>query len=178
MGTIKEASVEARASDGDEGSGVRTKFWMKTFDMLADHPLGMGSRGYEAMSPYYLPEQWLTKGRRAVHSTWFEVMADFGYHGFVFYVLYILACFWELRRVRKSWGKGSGDFRLFQSFAMESSLVGFIVPSTFVGMFFVEFSYWPMMFIACFFNLSYLKKQDGSRGGSLPSAAVNAGHIT
>jgi len=69
--------------------GTRMLFWLKTFDMLADHPLGVGVMGYQILSPYYLPSEWLTGGQRAVHSTWFEVLSSFGYQGLLVFVGYL-----------------------------------------------------------------------------------------
>jgi hypothetical protein len=157
MGTLKNPTINPDRFT-EEVTDMRVQYWMKTFDMLADHPLGLGGRGYEAMSPNYMPAEWLTNGRRGVHSIWFEVLGDFGYQGLLLFVLYLVANFRGLAKSRIWLREQDNQFRLMQSFALESSLVALLIPSTFLGAFFLEFIYWPPLFIAIFFNLFWLRK--------------------
>lgn len=137
----------------------RVEFWMKSFDMLRDHPFGTGGGGYEALSSRYLPGKWLSRGSRAVHSTWFEVLVSFGFQGIFVYLLYWYFCFHELKVVRKYLlrEESVNEFRFHQSIALEASLVAYMVPASFIGTFFVEYSYWVPMFIAVFYRIYYLQ---------------------
>lgn len=164
MASLKDPNIIQSNVWDEPVTDIRTEYWWKSFDMLADYPLGAGPLGYEALSPEYLPAEWLTKGKRAVHSTWFEVLTSFGYHGLLLYIGYLLCGFHELRKVRYALRVNGDDFRLNQSFALEASLVAFIVPGTFLSAFFAEFGYWPMLFIAMFFNVYWLQQQPSGMG--------------
>jgi len=171
MGSLRSPNLVQESIWDEPVTDLRTEFWWKSFDILADHPLGTGAGGYEALSAQYLPAEWLSGGKRAVHSTWFEVLTNFGYQGLLLYVGYLLFGFRELRMARISLRAKGDDFRLYQSFAMEASLVAYIIPSTFVSVFFVEFGYWPMVFIAIFFKVHWLRQQE-SNAASVPFVAV------
>lgn len=143
--------------DPEEGSGRRWLLWMKTFDLLQDYPLGAGARGYDYLSPNYMPGEWLTEGRRAVHSTWFEVLSDYGYHGLGLFLGLIGSCFLFLRRVRRSLRKQGATYPLLQSVAMESALIGLLVAGSFVNFFYGELLYWWVFFIAAFGSIHFLR---------------------
>ena len=159
MSSLKNPTVVQSAHSDEELTDMRVEYWLKSFEMLADHPFGTGARGYDFLSPYYMPEEWLSKGRRSVHSTWFEILTDFGYQGIVLYILYLLFGFLELRKTRVALRARGDDFRVYQSFALEAALIAFMIPASFISSFFVEFGYWPMMFIAMFYNINYLQPQ-------------------
>ena len=152
--------------DPEEGSGRRVNFWMATFDMLAHHPLGLGGGGYEYLSPQYLPAEWMAQGsgggvgRRAVHSIWFEVLADLGYHGILIFAGYILSNFLLLRRLRKYLiQQGRDVYYVLQSVALEAAFVAFLVASTFINRFYSEILYWLPAMIAAYANIYMLKPQ-------------------
>jgi hypothetical protein len=153
MSTLKEvAAVE------EVESHSRVEYWKKTPEMLAEHPLGGGAQTYVTLSPNYLPKEWLTGGVRAVHSTWFEVMGDYGYHGLLIFLGYVVATFMLMRRV-KGRLRGSGDhYHLLQGVALESAWLSLLVSITFISSFYMETTYWLPMFIAAFANI-HLKSQ-------------------
>lgn len=152
MGTLKGMSTET------EG-GTRVLFWLKTFDMLADHPLGMGFMGYQILSPDYLPQEWLTCGRRAVHSTWFEVLGSLGYQGLIIFIGYISSPFFLARKVKKYLREKGDQDHILQLVALESSFAAFLVAATFINRFFAEMLYWLPAFIAAFANIYMIKPQ-------------------
>jgi O-antigen ligase len=143
-------------------------FWLKTFDMLADHPLGVGLMGYQVLSPQYLPAEWLTGGVRAVHSTWFEVLSSFGYQGFVMFMGYIGSTFLLARRVRKYLREKGEQFHALQLVALEASFVGFLVAATFINRFYGEMLYWLPALIAVFANVYMIKPQREEETAPMP----------
>ena len=152
MHTMKSMSTET------EG-GSRMLFWLKTFEMLADHPFGMGGRGYEILSPDYLPAEWLSRGKRAVHSTWFEVLAAFGYQGFIAFMGYVVSTFFLARKVKKYLRAKGEQHHVLQLVALEAAFMAFLVAATFVNRFYAEMLYWLPAFIAAFANVYMIQPQ-------------------
>jgi probable O-glycosylation ligase (exosortase A-associated) len=145
--------------DPEEGSGHRILYWLKTFEMLADHPLGAGAMGFQILSPAYLPAEWLSGGQRAVHSTWFEVLSEYGYQGFVVFLGYIASTFFLVRKVKRYLRKKGDQLHLLQLVALEASFVAFLVAATFINRFYAEMLYWLPAFIAAFANIYMIKPQ-------------------
>jgi probable O-glycosylation ligase (exosortase A-associated) len=151
--------------DTDESGATRVNFWLATFDMLSNHPLGLGGGGYEKLSPLYLPAEWMSKGggvigRRAVHSLWFEVLSNYGYHGLLIFIGYISSSFLLLRRLRKYLRQQeAGVYLLLQSVALEAAFVGFLAAATFINRFYSEILYWLPAMIAAYANIYMIKPQ-------------------
>jgi hypothetical protein len=145
--------------DPEEGSGHRMLYWMKTFEMLADHPFGVGAMGFQILSPAYMPAEWLSGGQRAVHSTWFEVLASYGFQGLVVFLGYIFSTFFLARKVKKYLREKEDQFHLLQLVALESAFLAFLVAASFIDRFHAEMLYWLPAFIAAFANIYMIKPQ-------------------
>lgn len=152
MQTLESVSVETK-------SVSRVLYWLKTFEMLADYPLGTGVGGYQALSPLYLPAEWLTGGQRAVHSTWFEVLSSFGYQGLFVFLGYLGSTFFLARKVKKYLREKEEQYHVLQLVALESALIGFLVAATFLNRFYAEMLYWLPALIAVFANVYMIKPQ-------------------
>ena len=150
------SSLERVDTDVSE-SDHRITFWLKTFEMLENHPLGMGARGYDVLSPYYLPAEWLSGGIRSVHSTWFEVLSEYGYHGLIIFLGYILSSIMFIRKARKYLRSCEEHYILFQSIALESAFVSLLVGGSFINFFYGELMSWLPFYMAAFDNIYYLK---------------------
>jgi len=163
--TFWERIITLKNIDPEEGTGRRINFWMATFDMLARHPLGLGGGGYEALSPQYLPAEWMSRGggvvgKRAVHSIWFEVLAEYGYQGFLIFIGYVSSSFLLLRKLRKYLVQQSNDvYLILQSVALEAAFVAFLAAATFINRFYSEILYWLPAMIAAYANIYMLKPQ-------------------
>jgi hypothetical protein len=152
--------------DAETGSGHRILYWLKTFEMLGDHPFGMGAMGFQLASPDYLPAEWMASGEgvRAVHSTWFEVLSEYGYQGLIVFMGYIASTFFLARKVKHYLIKKGERTNMLQLVALESAFIGFIVASTFINRFYAEIMYWLPAFIAVFANIYMLKPQREESG--------------
>lgn len=148
MATIKEVGASAELETHN-----RVDYWMVTPEMLKQHPLGGGARTYHVLSPHYLPAEWLTGGKRAVHSMWFEVMSEYGYHGFCIFLGYVLSVSRLARKVRKHLIEQGDSYHAFQSAALEASWISMLIAATFINFFYGELTYWLPMFIAAFANI-------------------------
>jgi O-Antigen ligase len=162
MNTMATLSTEV------EG-GNRVLYWWKTFEMLADHPLGTGIAGYEILSPQYLPSEWLTHGRRAVHSTWFEVLSSFGYQGFIAFMGYIFSTLLFTRKVKKYLRARGELHHELKLVSLEASFIAFLVAATFINRFYAEMLYWLPALLAVFGNI-YMIKPLKEEGAGQPSS--------
>jgi O-antigen ligase len=145
----------------------RVEYWLKTFDMLKDHPLGLGAWGYNLLSSKYLPPEWLTGGQRAVHSLWFEVLAEYGYQGLIIFVGFIYATFSFMNKVRQYLLSRNDMYLFFQSTALQASFLSLLVCCTFVDFFYVEVLYWIPMIMGAFANIYMLKPQQNVSGAEM-----------
>lgn len=154
-----ERMSSLRNVDPESGSGHRIQLWMKTFEMMKDHPWGMGGRGYALLSPRYLPPEWLSGGERVVHSTWFEVLSEYGYQGLIAFIGYIASCFISMRKLRMRLRQIPDEYHLIQSVGLESSLIGLLVAGSFINFFYGELLYWLPMYMAAFANAHSCKER-------------------
>jgi len=161
MSTLENVNPET-------GSGHRIELWLKTFDMLKDHPLGAGARGYHYLSHLYLPKEWLSGGMRAVHSTWFEVLSEYGYQGLIVFLGYVLSSFFLLRRVRARLREQDDIYHIVQATALESSYLGLLVAGSFINFFYAELTYWLPLYIAAFANIHLFIPLREEQGKELP----------
>jgi len=137
----------------------RTYYWLKTFDLVKTYPFGTGVSGYTFLSPEFLPEYMLTEGRRAVHSTYFQVLAEYGYLGIVLFIGLLLSNFRAMKRVKIYLLDNNKEHLYCQAVAIESSFLCYLVAIIFIDRLYAVILYWPMLFIACFYNI-YLSKND------------------
>lgn len=151
------STIETEAASGYEGGG-RTLFWLKTFKVVAEHPFGVGTWGYQFLSPQFIPERFLTGGRRAVHSLYFQCLAERGYLGFVLFAGLILSNFLFIKKIKKYLISKSEYEAYYQITAIEAGFVAFLTGGLFINRLHAEVLYMFMMFIACFGNINFVKK--------------------
>lgn len=163
MGTIV-SDVQTRT-----GGATRTFFWMKTFDLVKEHPFGVGFWGYQFHSPQFIPEEWLSEGMRAVHSTYFELFAEYGYLSFLFFPGLIFSTFSFGRLIKKHIDSGENLYLKFQLISIEAGLIAYMVAVTFIDRLYAEIFYWLFLFIMCFGNIYYLKGNTDLKGDVIAS---------
>ncbi|HJV36210.1 O-antigen ligase family protein [Geomonas sp.] len=134
----------------DELDTHRVDFWMATFDMLKEYPLGGGARTFLLLSPTYLPAEWLSGGRRVVHSMWFETLSEYGYHGLIIFICYVVSSFRLLGRCKRALRESNDTYHLFQATTLEASWLSLLVASSFVNDLYGELTFWLPAFIAAF----------------------------
>ncbi len=149
-------SIESTSDKGtNESGGRRINFWMATFDMMEDHPMGVGIYGYQILSPLYLTddsyfETHKHRGQqlRAVHSMWFQGLSEIGWHGLFFFLMLL----WSLRKsVNKALKalKENGYLReYYRLLAIKAGLLAFLTCGTFIDAFRAVILYWMILFCA------------------------------
>ena len=148
------STIETQSSPDSEGSGGRRiNFWMATFDLLRDHPLGTGIYGYETLSPLYLDEALLGteygKVARAVHSIWFQGLSEIGWVGFAAFLMVLYSLYRHLKRAKKILLINHQYRQYYLLIALEGGALGFLISSTFINMFRSQILYWILLFCIC-----------------------------
>ena len=159
METLKEID------DGGASGSHRIDFWMATFDVLEDYPLGVGIQGFVELSPNYLPEHYFEgrKTGKATHSTWFQVLSEIGWLG-LFFLLSLLVSTFTLSRNTKQYLISVENYdAYFKVLALEGALLSFLVAVSFIDSVRSEILYWLILFIAIASNVYYLRYKDAER---------------
>ncbi|NWO05217.1 MAG: O-antigen ligase family protein [Alteromonadaceae bacterium] len=149
-----------QSEDQNVSGASRMSFWFVTFDMLDDHPMGVGITGYQTLSPIYMDEQ--TRGGpglRAVHSSWFQGLAELGWIGLGVFLLMLLSLY-RLSAKAKRHVLDTDDIEAyFKLLALECALLGYLAAGTFIDRFRAEILYWMILFLAAAINIYYLQYQ-------------------
>ncbi len=155
MGTLQE-------KDDLQSGSHRTRLWFATFDLLRDHPGGVGVNGYQLLSQIYVEPELFFDGQRykAVHSMWFQSMAELGWIGIAVFLGLLLSTYLAMRRVRKILHKHRRMDDYFLVIAVESGLVSYMAVGTFIDQFRAQILYWFILFCACAYNIFYLRFKD------------------
>jgi probable O-glycosylation ligase (exosortase A-associated) len=135
IGTITTATDKP-----DESGEGRLHFWRTALLMADDRPLtGVGTRAYSAMYDHYDTSAGEYGAQRAVHSSWFGILAELGYPGLLLFILIVGYAFVVCRRARRAAHRSPELVNLAAyAIAIEGSLVAFIVGGTFVHFQYVE----------------------------------------
>jgi len=155
MGTLQEVSDD----EGDRGGSHRVEFWMASFDILGDYPLGVGIRGYNMVSSRYIDPA-LTKGgtaRKSVHSTWFQGLTEIGLQGFILFIGLLYSCYRLSRQTKQYLANAGRSDEYFKMVAIETALFSFLVAASFINQFRSELLYWLILFVACGANIYYFQ---------------------
>ncbi len=160
METLKEVD------DGAKSGSHRIDFWMATFDILQDYPLGVGIQGFVELSPSYLPEHYF-EGRKigkAVHSSWFQILSEIGWLGFFFLIALLISTFKISRSTKQHLINIENYDAYFKVLALEGALLSFLVAASFIDRARSEMLYWLILYIAIASNIYYLRFSDQESG--------------
>lgn len=155
MNTLQEVEDESKSGSH------RVHMWMATFDLVHDYPFGAGAGGFQALSPEYVPPEFFFRGqkRKAVHSTWFQALAELGWLGPFLFVSLLLSCLRLTKRTRNYLETNGDSQGYYKVVALEGALIGYIICGTFIDELRSEIYYWMIMFTACAGNIYYLKRK-------------------
>lgn len=144
-------NVEDESASGSS----RYRMWLATFDVIEDHPAGVGAYGFQALSPQYVDAYLFDVGKssKAIHSTWFQSLAELGWPGPILLILLIISCFRTTYRIKKIAKANSDPKLLYKIIALECSLIAYLTAATFIDQLRAQILYWPILFIACMHNI-------------------------
>jgi hypothetical protein len=155
METLQQVTDE----EGDRGGAHRVEFWIASFSIMKDYPLGLGARGYNKISANYIDPS-LTKGgiaHKSVHSTWFQGLTEIGWQGLIIFIGLLYSCYRLSKRTKMYLIENEKSTEYFKVVAIETALLSFLVAATFINKFRSELLYWLILFLACGANIYYLQ---------------------
>lgn len=142
------AGVSDRASGGAAEEGVdasamgRIYAWIAAWRMALENPLtGVGLKNFYLNYYLYSPH-WDGKNH-AVHSTWFQVLAEMGFVGFILFMVLIVMIFKRLLATERACNLLPADLKSVFKTANDSIFAGFIGFCV-AGTFLTQGFNWPL----------------------------------
>ncbi len=172
----------------DESASGRIAIWGWTWEYVQDHPLGGGFDAYRGNSIRFdtvnkagtdanteVDSTVIVDKARAYHSSYFEMLGEQGWPGFLAWISLQLLGLWQMERLRSRWLKRTGPGETWQAplaNALQQAHVIYMVGSLFVG---IAFQPFILMLIGVQCGLwSYLRRIDNERALAARKALRNA----
>lgn len=128
--------------ESDESFQGRVDMWFASVRIANDKPFTGG--GFDVIySPAtiakYMPSDVIP---RAIHSSYFQMIAEHGYLGLILFLLMIYLTFNTAQKIAKSNAKGINSPKVFElSLALRASIVGYMIMSLTLNMAFFDILY-------------------------------------
>lgn len=154
----KRMSTLTDVENQEESGSSRVVFWMTTFDMLKDHPLGLGVYGFNSLASSYMDDK--TRGgveNRAVHSMWFQGLSEIGWQGFIVFIFMIFSLYRQSKAAKAYLTTKRRYEEYFKIIALECAFIGYIVAGTFIDRFRAEILYWMILLLLVGINVYYFQ---------------------
>ncbi|WP_144776637.1 O-antigen ligase family protein [Marinobacter maritimus] len=145
--------------DGGKSGSHRIDFWLATFDIMEDYPLGVGIQGFIELSPHYLPEHYF-EGRKigkAVHSTWFQVLSEIGWIGLFMMIAMLASTARQAYRAKTFVLSQELYDAYFKILALEGALLSFLIAASFIDRGRAVMLYWLVLLVLVAVNIYYLQ---------------------
>lgn len=152
--------------EGERGGDDRMHFWWATFDMLEDHPMGLGIGGYQQISSLYLDASVTSYSveSRVVHSSWFQLLGEVGWIGAGIFLGLLYSTWRLLTNTKQHLVEQGRNDAYFQVISFQCAMIAFMVAATFIDRARAEIFYWMFLFIACAGNVYYLRFVGAANG--------------
>lgn len=153
----------------DDASALgRLHFWGVAVVMANDRPLlGVGPGTYGLVYDSYDSSFGAYGRNRAVHSSWFGMLAEHGYVGLLFYAGILILAFRNCRQVHRLASRGELDPELYHyGVAVEAGLVAWVIGSSFLGVPHMEL---PYHYVGLSLALRNLAAENGSPANGSPA---------
>lgn len=146
--------------EDERGSGShRYHMWLAAIDVAKDYPGGVGAYGFQLLSPQYVPAElfFMGQSKKAIHSSWFQSLAELGWLGPVMFFSLISSCFLACRKIKKIAIKHNYVKLFFKILALECAFIAYLGAATFLDQIRAQILYWTVLFIACAYNIYVIK---------------------
>jgi hypothetical protein len=155
----------ANLDDERESGSHRIHFWLATFDMLEDHPLGLGAGGYAAISEHYLDEDIGTDRivNKTVHSSWFQALFELGWPGLFLFGGMVFCALRLLHRTQNSLSRAQDADAYFFVTAIGAAFICYVVAASFIDRYRAEVMYWLVLFVGVAANVFMFQRALDSR---------------
>ena len=138
-------SITASEGERDSSSASRIYFWRLATQMASDHPfLGVGFNSYRFSFDRYDVTDGAYGGSRTVHSSWFGVLSELGYPGFLLFIAILVGAVLKCHRIRVQARRNNlTDIATFATH-MQTSVLVFMLGGTFLSAQYLELM-WHMV---------------------------------
>ncbi|MGB3721351.1 MAG: DUF5935 domain-containing protein [Pacificimonas sp.] len=165
----------------DESASTRIAVWKWTWDFVADHPLGGGfdiyktnnleiemSRTTETDGNIDTQTFTSTDRARAFHSSYFEMLGELGYPGFIIWISIVILAFWQSRvlvsrekRYRKTFEPDIPQMKDSEWAGSFGTAVSTFLPVYMAGSLFVGIAFQPAFYsiVALMISVTYLRQE-------------------
>lgn len=167
----RQMPTEEYGSDGS--SQERLETWRGAQRLVQDHPLGVGGRGFHRLSYIYIPEIVASHDGdpRAPHNTWVMVVSEWGPLGLICFLGLNASAFRMMDQLKRKAAPSEGFF-YWRAFAIQVSLVIYLVAAVFSDRLYGEAGYW-VIGLACALNrLKQTEEMEETRPAAAPAAAA------
>ncbi|MEX2213431.1 MAG: O-antigen ligase family protein [Phycisphaeraceae bacterium] len=160
---VRERFMSIFAEDLDASAESRFSTWRAAWECIKEHPLGVGPRNFGA----YATQYGLSAGK-AVHNLYLQTGADYGIPGLICLMMFYGSTFVNTFRMGFNPVARRLVWPFFISVAVCTSLGGFLVCSTFIGMESVEVGF--MISLLGLVSVAYVNRVSAAN----PIEALNA----
>ncbi len=128
----------------DGSARQRLETWQGAAQLVKDHPLGTGGRGFHFLSPIYIPSVVFSHGGdlRAPHNTYAMVASEWGIAGLVCYLGFYFSTIAMLQQAKRRARPEEQGFYYWRAFAIQIAIIAFMVAGTFSDRLYAEAGYW------------------------------------
>ncbi len=147
----RQQTIDTNPQEASAAS--RFILWKAAIDMANDYPFGVGGEAPEKLTYTYAPGQ----GGKTIHSSYFLVLAEWGYLGFVLLIAFLLYTFFilsNLKRLLKIYPALHDNF-YYKILTVQLALTGFLTASIFTNNFYADALYWYTAFAVALKNIVY-----------------------
>lgn len=162
-------TITAEEGERDASSESRLYFWRVATYMASDHPIwGVGFNSYRYAFDTYDETGGAYGGSRTVHSSWFGVLSELGYPGFLLFVAILLGAVHSCHRIRiRSRARGLNHITIYAS-QIQISVLVFMLGGTFLSAQYLELL-WHMVGLTITLDNIYEKAAADLDAGAPPA---------
>jgi O-antigen ligase len=167
---------QSTAVHEDGSAQQRLETWRSSLRLVQDRPFGSGGRGFHLLSPAYIPEIVAGYGGelRAPHNTWVMVATEWGIPGLICFIGFYASAFLMMQRVKSSANPKEHGFYYWRAFAIQLSLIAFLVAGTFSDRLYAEAGYWMVGLAYALCRMQRTQQAEETQGATAPGSAVRA----
>jgi probable O-glycosylation ligase (exosortase A-associated) len=166
--TERLQTIQTYDKEQDASALGRLHFWNVAISMAISNPLGVGLFNYESNYDRYDTSGGEFGQRRAVHSSYFQVLAETGFAGAAVYgwmLAYSMVLTLRIRRRAHSPGLSTSESRFLETSAnaLAASMVGFMGAGAFIALALNDLTWLTFALIASLDRLSVKMSEAGPR---------------
>lgn len=148
----------------DTSAMSRFYLWNAGLRMMHDYPFGVGAEGPEKLMIDYLEkderaryeaEHERRRGGKTVHNTFLLVGVEWGYPGFILFILFLIHVYIILRRIKRALKISPDlmDYYFHETIAVQLAILGILTAGFFTNRLYTETIYWYCALISVLLNI-------------------------